>query len=732
MTQTYKNFAPGLHGLGYDTTPVSGKAPILAGWQHRPDTALDYEQHASRSIGVLLGGEHNLIAVDVDVMNPFAANAVEKLIEDSLGQGPRRIGKAPKFLMVFKTDQPMRKIKTAVFNIEATDDDGCVEVLAEGQQFVASGIHPDTQRKYSWPDDSLMDWSAADLPTVTVEDVMKFVEAANNLLSNFGTPKRSAREGGSVPSRALSGLNLKDQSAPPDEIDIAVCHIPNEDVHYDDWVHMAHALKGALGDAGKDIFDRWSARSPKNDTDQNDRVWQSIGDVTRVGAGSIFYMADRYGFDLAAYRNEKRATVTPPPAQSVQPQFDPDTGEIIDDEFDAEPFKIGRMAGFNPRSIKPRRWIMDGRYIRGKVTLTIAPPGVGKSTLTMMEALAIAAGKDFGGKETKIRGRVWIYNNEDDEEELHRRLVAACKSMGIDLADIEDRLFVNSGETQPLLVAREGDRPSETIITDHVDHCIRHIKENKIDIMLVDPFVETHTVSENANDAMNRVARACRHIAQAGDCAVSLVHHSRKVSGGDTTSYVGNADTSRGAGSVVGVARVAQTIYPMTRKDADKYNIEDERMNRYVRLDDAKANLSLVSSEATWFERQAEFVPHGTLGLSGDYVGVLKHVDLQPDEEAEIERRDEYSLLLRTAWQYVDGDKDTTIYKVARALAWDGPNDFIQYRVERLDAKTVSNKLQRMIKNAAESGVDWAAQGGYCSIGITSCGKKIYRITRGI
>jgi hypothetical protein len=728
LMNTYKNFAPALVELGYDTTPVSGKAPILNGWQTRPAAALEFDQHAEKSIGVLLGGLHNLIAVDVDVMNPFAANSIEKLIDDILGSGPRRVGKAPKFLMVFKTDRPMRKIKTAVFDIEACDDDGCVEVLAEGQQFVASGIHPDTLKKYEWPGDSLLDFAAADLPTVAVDDVVRFIEAANNVLAQFGTPKRSSRGGGSVPPRGLSALNLKELKAAVDEIEEAMSFIPNEDVHYDDWVHMAHAIKGALGEAGRDIFFRWSARSSKNDVDQNERVWRSIGDVTRVGAGSIFYMADRHGFDLSAHRRSKCATA----ATTSMTQFDPKTGEIIDDDDDQEPFKIGRMVGFNPRSIKPRRWIIDGRYIRGKVTLTIAPPGVGKSTLTMMEALAVAAGQDFAGRETKIRGRVWIYNNEDDEEELHRRLVAAAKSMRINLADIEDRLFVNSGETQPLLIAREGDRPSETIITDHVDHCVRHIRENKIDLILVDPLVETHTVSENANDAMNRVARAFRQIAQFGDCAVSLVHHSRKVASGDTSSYAGNADTSRGASSIVGVARVAQTIYPMTRRDADKYNIDDQNVNRYVRLDDAKANLSLVSAEATWFERQAEFVPHGALGLSGDWVGVLKHVDLKPDEEAETERREGYSALLRAAWQHVDEFDETTVYTVARRLAWSDAGEFHKYRVERADAKTVSNTLQRMLKNAAEAEVQWASEGVFCTVAISPDGKKLCRKKRGV
>ena len=628
MKNQYKKFAPKLAELGYDTTPVSGKRPIIEGWSGRPDAAKDYDRYADNGIGVVLGGKHNLIAVDVDVTNPFAANAIEKLIQDRLGDAPKRVGKAPKFLMVFRTDEPMKKIKTAVFDIEASEDDGCVEVLAEGQQFVASGIHPDTGQKYQWPNDNLTDYPVTEIPLVNKNDVVTFIEAANTLLHDYGVPKQRQRNTGLNVAPAANPLHLKEQSAPLEEIDLAVAHIPNEDLHYDDWVQMAHAIKGACGEPGFDLFCRWSARSSKNDPAKNERLWQSIVSVNSIGAGSIFHHASEYGFDISAHRAAKSADIKPASNKISEPKFDEETGEII--EFTG--IAPGRLSDFNPRSIKPRRWIMKDRYIRGKVTLTIAPPGVGKSTLTMQEALSVAAGIDFAGRETMVKGKAWIYNNEDDTEELLRRIVAACKSLGIEFDDIKDRVFINSGEVTPLVVAREQDH--ETVITEHVEQCMDVIKRENIDLFVVDPFVETHTVNENANDAMNRVARAYRQIAQDCDCAVSLVHHSRKAQTGDSDAHIGNADTSRGAGSVVGVSRVAQTLYPMTKNDAKKYGIKDNERNLFIRLDDAKANLSLVSGNAIWFRRSAQFVPHGSLGLSGDYVGVLMHIELDAVEAA--------------------------------------------------------------------------------------------------
>ena len=693
-SKRYEKHAPNLVELGYDVTPVAGKKPILTGWTDRPDNANDYSKFPNNSIGVLTGGGHNLIAVDVDILNPFTSNAVQDLIESELGFAPRRIGKQPKFLMVFRTDEQMRKIKTPVYDIHG--DDTAVEILAEGQQFVASGIHEDTKKKYYWPDDSIMDIPANELTLVTVKQVEEFLALANELLSKHGTVKsRTTFEdggGGKAPT-----LNLKEQDAPLDDISVALAHIPNDGCHYDDWIIMAHAVKGAVGADGWDIFDRWSQRSDKYDHNETKRAWNSIGKVDTIGAGSIFHIAAQYDFDSSEHRGSL-------PSVSV-------TEEI--EQQEKTPTFARPVKGFDPRSINPRKWIVEGRYIRQRVTITIAPPGVGKSTLTIQEALAVAAGQDFGGRGTCDKGRVWIYNNEDDYEELMRRVVAAASFMGIPWSVVEDKVYINSGEQRPLCVATEDPKTGEVITLPDVQACIDECQRENIILFFVDPFLETHGVSENSNEAMNKVAREYRRIAQEADCAVSLVHHSRKTQAGDSTSHIGNADTSRGAGSVVGVTRVAHTLYPMTKKDADKYGIEQDQKHRYIRLDDAKANLSLATNTATWFEKHGQFVPFGTLGLTGDEVGVLKHVELsEPDEDDA--KREEASTLLRRCWRYVNDD-GSSIHTVANRLVW-GSDDMKEFRKERKGVKQPSSTIKSRIENAVKMCVEWSGNGGFQSI----------------
>jgi putative DNA primase/helicase len=73
--------------------------------------------------------------------------------------------------------------------------------------------------------------------------------------------------------------------------------IPNEDLGWDDWKRLGLAVFRATGgsDRGFHIFDQWSRKSSKYDEANTRREWASIhrSPPTRIGAGSIFYEADR-------------------------------------------------------------------------------------------------------------------------------------------------------------------------------------------------------------------------------------------------------------------------------------------------------------------------------------------------------------------------------------------------------------------------------------------------------
>jgi putative DNA primase/helicase len=96
--------------------------------------------------GVLCG---EVVGFDVDILNQEVVDQLVRLIEISLGPTPLvRIGRPPKLLLVYQSEHPFAKLQTP--ELLLPDGTKCkVEVLAQGQQFVADGIHPDTGLPYT-------------------------------------------------------------------------------------------------------------------------------------------------------------------------------------------------------------------------------------------------------------------------------------------------------------------------------------------------------------------------------------------------------------------------------------------------------------------------------------------------------------------------------------------------------------------------------------------------------
>ena len=91
--------------------------------------------------------------IDIDIYNPEAAKAAEALVRERFERSGKvlvRVGNAPKCAIPFRTDKPFKKITA---NLIAPEGDPTtpyrmrgqkIELLGDGQQVVAFGIHPDT------------------------------------------------------------------------------------------------------------------------------------------------------------------------------------------------------------------------------------------------------------------------------------------------------------------------------------------------------------------------------------------------------------------------------------------------------------------------------------------------------------------------------------------------------------------------------------------------------------
>jgi hypothetical protein len=248
----------------------------------------------------------------------------------------------------------------------------------------------------------------------------------------------------------------------------------------------------------------------------------------------------------------------------------------------------------DPASIPPRRWIYGRHYIRQFLTETVAPGAYGKSTLAITEALAIATGRDLLGVLPDEPVNVWYWNGEDPMEELQRRIAAVCLHYRIDRAELDGRLFVDTGRQMKIVLA-EMTKLGAKIAQPVVDQVIRTIQENEIGLLIIDPFVASHRVTENDNPAIELVAATWAEIADVTGCAIELVHHCRKTGGAEIT-----VEDGRGGSALLSKARSARVLNGMAEDEAARAGVEKRRS--FFRVDNGKANLAPAGDKADWYQ----------------------------------------------------------------------------------------------------------------------------------
>ena len=273
---------------------------------------------------------------------------------------------------------------------------------------------------------------------------------------------------------------------------------------------------------------------------------------------------------------------------------------------------------FDATELAPRQWIYGRHYLRRFVSVLASAGGIGKTSLQIVEALAICTGRPLLGEDINESCPVWLINLEDPIDEMQRRILAAMQHYGITPDEIRGRLFLDAGREFRLKFAtqtKHGIIPNGALI----EHMNAKIPERGIGAVFIDPFVASHEVNENDNMAINAVVDLIRGVADNTACAVALVHHIRKGNGEDAS-----IDSVRGAGSLIGAARAARVINKVTEDDAIKLCVPAEKARGIFRVDDGKANLAPPADAAT-YRRMI-----GVQIANGEWVGVAVQMEM-PD-----------------------------------------------------------------------------------------------------
>lgn len=279
-----------LHGKtlldnGYHVVPikVGGKAPGFDGWEKSKATSAQLEEwlkHGHRWAGVGIVTKNNP-AIDIDVRDADVADAMEAWVREHIGNAPKRIGQAPKRLFLFRTDKPFRKMRSTKYKDEWGDLHQ-IEILCEGQQFVAFAKHPDTNKPFYWTD------AGADPLAIKTHDLITLTEDKCEALIEFF--EEAARKAGwDVDKKGRMKAKPIDMDNPWLE-DTAPVEMTDEELHqrlllvpnaddYETWVNVGMALYHQFdGDEkGLKLWHEWSETADNYDPDALVRRWDDFG-----------------------------------------------------------------------------------------------------------------------------------------------------------------------------------------------------------------------------------------------------------------------------------------------------------------------------------------------------------------------------------------------------------------------------------------------------------------------
>ncbi|MCL4716013.1 MAG: AAA family ATPase [Hyphomonadaceae bacterium] len=270
----------------------------------------------------------------------------------------------------------------------------------------------------------------------------------------------------------------------------------------------------------------------------------------------------------------------------------------------------------------PRRQMLyaGSAYTRGYVSATIGPGGMGKSSCLVSEVMAMISGVNLIGDAPDGPLRVCYWQAEDDMEEQHRRFHAARIEFEskIEGTGYEGRLVVKAVDS-PLVVAHT-DRGAVILNKKLIKKFVAWLIKLKIDVLIVDPFIATHAVQGNDNDAIGKIVRGVwGRIAKEANCAVMLVHHTRKGAPGQTDYRV---DDSLGAGAMIAACRYARVLNKMSPEEAPKLGVAPSDAWAYFRVDSGKANLAPLGA-AVWRHLKSVPLNNGSFEKDdGDRIGV--------------------------------------------------------------------------------------------------------------
>ena len=510
-----EKYGPKLIEQGYGVVPIvrGKKYPKEKEWQKIVATKEDipaWVQKGYFSVGVLC---KNTPAVDLDIRDKTLLTWMKNKVFEITGKSLIRVGNAPKAILPFRADQPFQKLASKKFK-DPKGVEHQVEVLGDGNQFVAFGTHPETRKGYKW-DTPLADIPQSDLPTLNLEQAKKIISIfETECKERKWKPVSGGESLDAPPYQTESTVDPQsfEEWDREQTIDLGRLEISDEDVRatlqnvdpqvldYSRWLKVGMALYHQFEgvEQGFEMWEEWSSRDPgRFQPEDMPSKWKTF--APEPGCKPITF---RSVIKLAK-ETQKVPSVPRSP------------------EFIALKAKDART------QFRKGAWLFKGVLKQNSIACFFGPPGSFKSYLAMDLAFHCASGLDWHDRKLEKPGKV-LYILGEMQEEFFERLDAWEKLKNIDTPE------------ENLHVSNTGITLCDANAAEKVDEVIQQIAEDGEPpvLVVIDTINKNFGGDENSASDMSRfLMNIERYIKYRYGCAVLLVHHT------------GHSNTDRGRGS---------------------------------------------------------------------------------------------------------------------------------------------------------------------------------------
>lgn len=501
----YKRVGTNQDGRG-KTPGVKNRDGLWSGFDWLPYECdeEDVKRWHRMGAGVGIKTGDGLVLIDADTMDPERA----KLIYDQLTlliKPPVRIGNKPKAGYLVRTDPNFQY--TRIEFGERNDKGNLterVEILADGRQFVAYGIHPKTKQPYTWPH-GLPKYE--EVPYLAPELLTAFLETLRNKLPSASP---IIREG------AATEINQNALKGSLDTIRKAVRAIPNTSDLFpsrESYRDFGYAIKASLPDNAQeayDLFAEWCARwqDGDNDSDIIEADWRRMKPPFRRGAGWLYELAEQHGkFNQAEVWFDQLPDQADNPFAEIANRDKPEHYRLLTiDDIENRP---------------PPNWLIERHIPEKSVGFVYSEPGAGKSFWTLDIGLHIAYRQpDWHGDKITVDNAAVIYIAAEGSYGFRNRIRAWRKHK-----EIEDRSPNFRMIEQTINFMAEAD----------ISRLLTTLRVFREQTGLRPALIVVDTVSralpgadENLQKDMTLFVKACDAVRDAHGCAVIGVHHAGK------------------------------------------------------------------------------------------------------------------------------------------------------------------------------------------------------------